>query len=94
MPCEILEIARLGVQVVTIARQVLREKMFSMPFVVFAKFEASEENATICELALTLGCELAPFPGVVPSNVEMRVVDGVQVVTMEEVEIPMQVSRT
>jgi hypothetical protein len=93
-PCEMLAIARLGVQVVTMERHVLRAKMFSTPFVVLAKFEASEENATICASALTLGCELAPFPGVVPSAVDTNIVEGVQVLSIDEVETPMQVSRT
>lgn len=94
VPCEMLAIARRGVQVVTIDRHVLRANIFSTPFVVFAKFDASEENATTWASALTLGCELAPLPGVVPSDVDTSAVEGVQVLSMDDVETPMQVSRT
>ena len=92
LPPETLESARPVVQVTDVARQVLRTKIFSMPFVVFARLEASDENAMNCPVALMLGCSLRPFPGVVPFAVDTRVVDGVQVVVT--VTTPLQVSRT
>ena len=72
MPPGILEIAKPAVQVVVAAKQVLRTKIFSMPFVVFARLEASDAKAINCPEALTLGCSLRPFPGVVPVAVETR----------------------
>jgi len=91
VPPDTLESARPVVQVVTVAKQVLRTKTFSTPFVVFAKLEASEAKATNCPVALMLGCSLRPFPGA-PVAVETRVVEGTQVVEMTTT--PVQVSRT
>ena len=79
------------VQVTAVPKQVLRTKIFSMPLVVFARLEASDEKATNCPLELMLGCSLRPLPGVVPFAVETNVVDGVQVVVTTTT--PLQVSR-
>jgi hypothetical protein len=67
--------------------------MFSTPFVVLAKFDDSDAKATNSAAPLMLGCSLNPFPGVIPSAVETRVVDGVQAVLIELVATPVQVSR-
>ena len=58
-------------------RQVLRTKMFSTPFTVPPRFEASDEKAISWPEALTLGCSLKPLPGVTPSGVDTSVVEGV-----------------
>lgn len=91
VPPDMLERATPVVQVMVVARQVLRTNIFSTPLVVFARFEASEANATNCPVALMLGCSLRPFPGV-PLTVDTKVVEGTQVVVA--VFIPVQVSRT
>ena len=46
VPPDMLDRASPMVQVVVVAKHVLRTKMFSTPFVVLARFEASEANAT------------------------------------------------
>jgi len=91
VPPEMLERATPAVQVTVVARQVLLTKIFSIPFVVFARLEASEAKATNCPVALMLGCSLRPFPGA-PAAVDTRVVEGTQVVVV--VVTPVQVSRT
>ena len=79
-PPATLESARPVVQVTDVPKQVLRTKIFSMPLIVLARLEASDEKAMSCPLALMLGCSLRPFPGVVPFAVETNVVDGVHTV--------------
>lgn len=91
VPFAMLEIARPGVQVIVTARQVLRTKIFSMPFVVFARLEASEAKAINWPVALMLGCSLRPLPGTPAVVVETKVVEGTQVVATP---MPVQVSRT
>lgn len=92
VPFPILATASAGVHVTMTAMHVLRTKIFSTPFVVLARLDASEANATNWPEALMLGCSLRPLPGI-PATVavETRVVEGTQVVVT--VSIPVQVSR-
>jgi len=81
-------------QVVVTDTQVFRTKIFSTPFAVLAlKLEAREAKATtgprlFATVVFMLGRSLAPFPGIVPFEVETRTLAAVQVVV-----IPAQVSR-
>jgi len=81
--------------VVTVAgkpRQVLRTKMFSTPLAVLETrleaFEAKTTNSPTVDVEETvalwpmLGYSLRALPGVVPSGVEIRVADGLQVVVV------------
>src|SRR5580698_5310491 len=92
VPPGMLAMARPWVQVVMVARQVLRTKIFSMPLMEFARLEASEAKATNWPDPLILGCSLSPLPGTPPLAVETRKVEGTQVVVT--VDMPVQVSRT
>lgn len=44
------------------------------------RFVAAEANATNCAVLPATGLDAAAFAGVVPSGVEIRIVEGVQVV--------------
>lgn len=97
MPAEMLESAKLGVQVIVMPRQELRTKMFSTPLLVFPRLEASEENAMNWPERLMLGCSLRPFAGLGPlvpmvAAVDTRVIEGMQLTVVTV--IPRQVSRT
>ena len=72
--------------------QVLRVKIFSIPFAALPdKFEENEAKAMNWPVVrLILGCSLSASPGVVPFDVETSLVDGVHV----SVVWPLQVSRT
>lgn len=87
--------------VLVMFKQLLRTKMFSMPFEILSpKFDARDENAMNWPVAqadnpvhrLIVGCSFRAFAGVVPSEVETRIVEGAVQVTI--VLAPVQVSRT
>lgn len=89
------------VVVVETFKQLLRTKMFSTPFEMLSpRFDASDENAMNWPVEqplnplhrLIVGCSFNAFAGVVPSEVETRIVEGAVHVTI--VLAPAQVSRT
>lgn len=92
VPAEMLETARPVWQVNVTPKQLLRTKMFSTPLLVFPKFDASDEKAMNWPDRLMLGCSLKPLAGVIPSGVEIKFVEGVQLTVV--VVTPKQVSRT
>ena len=72
-------------------RHVFLTNTFSMPFAVFApRFDAADAKAINCPVESNDGRSASAFAGVVPSRVEARSVEGVQVVVV----LPEQVSRT
>jgi len=65
---------------------VLRTNTFSIPFAVFApRLEAADAKATNCPEVLNDGRSASAFAGVVPSRVETREVEGVQLVAARQV---------
>ena len=79
------------VQFVVMLKHMFLTNAFSMPFAVFApRFDAAEAKATNWPVKSNDGRSASEFAGVVPSRVEARNVEGVQVV----VPLPKQVSRT
>jgi hypothetical protein len=78
----------LVVHSVVIVSQVFRAKIFSTPFVMLAKLDEKEANATYWPVLLILGYSLVPFPGTPLVVTEISVVDGVHAVRN-----PMHVSR-
>ena len=79
------------VQFVVMLRHMFLTNTFSMPFAVFApRFDAADAKAINCPVESNDGRSASAFAGVVPSRVEARSVEGVQVVV-----VPLkQVSRT
>lgn len=79
------------VQLVVMLRHVFLTNTFSMPLAVFApKFDAADAKAINCPVESNDGRSASAFAGVVPSRVEARIVEGVQVVVLTL----KQVSRT
>jgi hypothetical protein len=79
------------VQFAVMLRHMFLTNAFSMPFAVFApRFDAAEANAINCPVKSNDGRSASEFAGVVPSRVEARNVEGVQVVVLTL----KQVSRT
>jgi hypothetical protein len=71
------------VQLVVMLRHVFRANTFSIPFAVLApKFEAAEAKAINCPVASNDGRSASAFAGVVPSRVDARIVEGVQLVVI------------
>lgn len=83
----IVEVVQLAVRL----KHMFLTNTFSMPFAVFApRFDAAEAKAMNCPVESKDGRSASALAGVVPSRVEARNVEGVQVV----VPPPKQVSRT
>ena len=79
------------VQFAVMLRHMFLTNAFSMPFAVFApRFDAAEAKAINCPVESNDGRSASEFAGVVPSRVEARNVEGVQVVVLAL----KQVSRT
>jgi hypothetical protein len=71
------------VQLVVILRHVFLTNTFSIPFAVFApRFEAAEAKAINCPVVSNDGRSAREFAAVLPSRVEARIVEGVQVVVV------------
>lgn len=71
------------VQLVVMLRHVFLTNTFSIPFAVFApRFDAAEANAMNCPVESNDGRSASAFAGVLPSRVEARIVEGVQVVVV------------
>jgi hypothetical protein len=74
------------VQLVVMLRHVFLTNTFSIPFAVFApRFDAAEAKATNCPVVSNDGRSASEFAGVLPSRVEMRIVEGVQPVSLKHV---------
>jgi hypothetical protein len=71
------------VQLVVILRHVFLTNTFSIPFAVFApRFDAAEAKAINCPVVSNDGRSAREFAAVLPSRVEARIVEGVQVVVV------------
>lgn len=71
------------VQLVVMLRHVFLTNAFSIPFAVFApRFDAAEAKAINCPVESNDGRSASAFAGVLPSRVEARIVEGVQVVVV------------